>query len=42
MVINFDYLLEISEKNKLYLLDLAYKMFMKSKNNLKKKGKFIK
>lgn len=35
MVINFDYLLEVSEKNKQYLLDLIYKMFMKAKNNIK-------
>lgn len=27
-VIDFDYLLEVSEKNKQYLLDLIYKMFM--------------
>lgn len=35
LVINFDYLLEVSEKNKQYLLDLIYKMFMKSKNQIK-------
>lgn len=27
-VINFDYMLEVSEENKKYLLDLIYKMFM--------------
>lgn len=31
-VINFDYLLEVSEENKKYLLDKIYKMFMKANN----------
>lgn len=31
LVINFDYLLEVSEENKQYLLNLIYKMFMKAK-----------
>lgn len=35
MVIDFDYLLEVSEENKQYLLDLIYKMFMKAKNTIK-------
>lgn len=35
MIINFDYLLEVSDKNKQYLLDLIYKMFMKAQNKIK-------
>ena len=34
-IINFDYLLEVSEENKMYLLDLIYKMFMEVQENEK-------
>ena len=31
VIINFDYLLEVSEENKKYLLDVIYKMFKKAR-----------
>lgn len=42
VVINFDYLLEVSEKNKQYLLDLIYKMFMANANEVMRKEEYKK
>lgn len=41
-VINFDYLLEVSEENKQYLLDLIYKMFMANANEIISKEEYNK
>lgn len=41
-VINFDYLLEVSEKNKQYLLDLIYKMFMANAKEIISKEEYKK
>lgn len=41
-VINFDYMLEVNEENKQYLLDLIYKMFMANTNEIISKEKYNK